>query len=199
VQVFIFDITKVNDSELHQKADFLSDTEKIRLSNMISVKRQKEFILGHFLLRRLLCEIFDIPMEKALVETLKTGALTLPLLPDVYASISHTIERLAIAVGNVPVGIDIEKMVPRDNFEALLGQIDSVGKAKHLMDLGMPMQEAFYRLWCQREAMYKLKSQKELFHPASYYKQHEKFMLCCACAEQTEIEWIIQDLKNYDV
>ena len=165
---------------------------------MISVKRKKEFVLGHFLLRRLICDIFNVPMEKALVETLETGALTLPLMDGVYASISHTMERLAIAIGNTPVGVDIEKMAERENFPALLNQIDSMDRAKELVAAGMSVQHAFYRLWCKREALYKLKSQTEVSTPFLYYRQYQDFMMCLACRDAADPEWIYKKAEEYD-
>lgn len=199
MKVFVFDITEVNDKMLEKASAVLSETEKKRFDNMISVKRRKEFVLGHFLLRRLLCDILNIPMEKALVETLQTGALSLPLLDGVYASISHTLGRLAIAIGNTPVGFDIEKMVERENFPALLNQIDAMGKAKELVAAGMSVQNAFYRLWCKREALYKLHSQTEVSTPFLYYRQYQDFMMCLACKEATDTEWIYKKAEEYDV
>ena len=199
MKVFVFDITKVNDNMLEKASSVLSETEKNRLDNMISVKRRKEFVLGHFLLRRLLCDVFNVPMEKAFVETLQTGALSLPLLDGVYASISHTLERLAIAIGNTPVGFDIEKIAERDNFPALLNQIDAMDKAKELVAAGMSVQNAFYRLWCKREALYKLKSQTEVSSPFLYYRQYQDFMMCLACRDATDAEWIYKKAEEYDV
>lgn len=199
MKVFVFDITKINDKMLDMASGVLSETEKNRLANMISIKRRKEFVLGHFLLRRLVCDIFNVPVEKAVVETLQTGALSLPLMENVYASISHSFERLAIAIGNTPVGFDIEKMAERENFPALLNQIDGMEKAKELVAAGMSVQNAFYRLWCKREALYKLKSQTEISAPFLYYKQYEDFMMCLACKDSVDVEWIFKNAEEYNV
>ena len=133
MKIFVFDITKTNDKMLEMASGVLSETEKNRLANMISIKRRKEFVLGHFLLRRLVCDIFDVPVKKVVVETLQTGALSLPLMENVYASISHSFERLVVAIGSTPVGVDVEKIAERENFPALLNQIDGMEKAKELL------------------------------------------------------------------
>ena len=199
MKIFVFDITKTNDKMLEMASGVLSETEKNRLANMISIKRRKEFVLGHFLLRRLVCDIFDVPVKKVVVETLQTGALSLPLMENVYASISHSFERLVVAIGSTPVGVDVEKMAERENFPALLNQIDGMEKAKELVSAGMSVQNAFYRLWCKREALYKLKSQTEIRTPFLYYRQYEDFMMCLACKDAVEPEWIFKDTEEYDV
>ena len=197
--VFVFDITNIFESDLQNAIDVLSETEKYRLENMISVKRRKEFILGHFLLRKVLCHFFNVDIEKARIESLQTGALHLPNMQGVFASISHTAEKLAIAIGKTPVGIDIEKMSPRDNFPGLLNQIDSMDVAKELVASGMSVQNAFYHLWCKKEALYKLNSQTTAQIPFLFYHRYKDFMMCVACKEEEPIEWIVKEIGDFNV
>ena len=199
MQVFVFDMSDTSCDLLEKAKAFLSETEKQRLANMISVKRQKEFVCGHFLLRQLLCELFHQSLEDIDVQSMPTGALFLPKMPNIFVSLSHSNDKLAVAIGNCPVGVDIEKMLAKDNFPALINQIDSMDKAQELIAAGMSVQHTFYHLWCKREAVYKLKSQAQIALPYLYYNRIEDFMLCVATENQTNVEWILKQVKDYNV
>ena len=73
MQVFICDISNVSDALLEKAATFLSASEKERLNNMISVKRQREFIAGHYLLRRLLSQSFKSQLNKSKLNLCNRG------------------------------------------------------------------------------------------------------------------------------
>ena len=197
MQVFIFDVSNISVEQAKQYLDVLSVTEKGRFDSMISLKRQKEFVLGHVWLRRLLCDLFNADISQACVETMPTGALSLPYMPNTYASISHTEERLAIAIGDAPLGLDIEYISDQHNFPALLNQIDAVEKAKELIASGMSVQDAFYHLWCRREALYKLNSFVQTAEPFLYDHKSENYMLCLACQKAVEIDWIMKKGTDY--
>ena len=153
MKVFICDISNVSDACLEKAVSFLSETEKERLNNMISIKRKKEFIAGHYLLRRLLSQCNNVPIEQVQIQTLQSGALVLPNETFGYISLSHSFDFVAIAVSSVPVGLDMEKMRPKNNFNEILEQIDAVVEAKDLMSQGFPLQESFFRLWTKKEAV----------------------------------------------
>ncbi len=189
MHIFIFDLTAVSDDKLIQAAQVLSASEKKRLDNMISVKRRKEFVLGHFILRHLLANHFAKPIEQIQVQSLETGALFLPDFPNLYTSISHSFGHLAIAFAYHPLGVDMEKITQRDNFEALLYQIDSFDQAQELMNTGFSLCDAFYHLWTRREATYKLQSQSETKHPVFHYHTYQDFILCAAGKDTFSPVW----------
>ena len=192
MDIFVYDISEVSDEYLKQAMRFLSDTEKKRLDNMISVKRRREFIVGHFLLRQVLSKITGKPLIENDIEVLKSGAL-MPVDQSVgYVSLSHSFEKVAIAVAPVPVGIDVEKIRSKDNYNAILEQIDSVKQAQELMREGCSLKEAFFRLWTRREALYKMLSvcQNDVSKtPSVYYRTQDEFMFCVASTEKQGVQW----------
>ena len=177
----------------------MSFSEKERLQSMISVKRQREFIAGQYLLRMVLSRHYDRPIEILDVQTLQSGALSLPDRSLGYVSLSHSFEHVAIALGTEPLGLDMEKMRPKNNFNEILEQIDSVKAAGELMKQGFSLQESFFRLWTKREAVYKLNSlvdvsDKEQIH-LSYHKNND-FMLCVAAIKEQKVSWEKVNFEN---
>ena len=192
MKVFICDISKVSDASLDKAVVFLSASEKERLSNMISVKRQREFIAGHYLLRRLLSRYYNKPIEQIEIQTLQSGALKPADAELGFVSLSHSFDYVAIALCEFPVGLDMEKMRSKDNFNEILEQIDSVKPARDLIKQGYSAEESFFRLWTKREALYKLNSvfavsdKTEVF---SYFHKNADFMLCVASPEAQSVVW----------
>ncbi|OWY28766.1 4'-phosphopantetheinyl transferase family protein [Herbaspirillum robiniae] len=147
----------------------LSDGERARLQRFLKPQRAREFLLGRLLLRHALVQSLDCRMADIAV-TERPGAsphvevkgrpangVALPGF-----SISHSRGWLACAVGEVfPLGVDIEAPAPQRDLRALAGLAfspresawlagqEATGQAGH--------EEAFYRLWCAKEALYKFR------------------------------------------
>ncbi len=193
MKVFISDISKLSDESLPQAVDYLSQTERQRLDDMISVKRRREFVFGHFLLRRVLSQASDQPLDKIDIQTLPSGALVLGDENLGYVSLSHSNGQVAIAHCANPVGLDMEWIRAKDNYNEILEQIDSVKAAQELMSQGVSLKEAFFRLWTKREAYYKLSSVCDAVTRDSAffdYYQLGDFMFCVASSSPQQIEWV---------
>ena len=133
-----------------------------------------------------------MPIEQVQIQTLQSGALVLPNETFGYISLSHSFDFVAIAVSSVPVGLDMEKMRPKNNFNEILEQIDAVVEAKDLMSQGFPLQESFFRLWTKKEAVYKLNSvMSALDRENIFYSYHQSadFMLCVATPKLKDVVW----------
>ena len=190
MHVFVTDFSSVSPPELAKWPTCFSSSEQGRLENMLSPKRQKEFITGHFLARCALATYLKCAPTQIVLETLQSGAVIVADHPDVYLSLSHSNNALALAVARQPVGLDIEWIRPKENFEELLGQIDSLPQAHWLMQKGCTLGQAFYMLWTKREAKYKLQTMvQELVNPVFYYRKQGHFQLCLACQFEEPIHW----------
>ena len=199
MKVFISDISEISQEQLKQAADFLSDTEKKRLDNMISFKRQREFFCGHFLVRKVLSQELKKPLKEVEINVLNSGALVLADSSFGYISLSHSHEQVAIAFCANPVGIDMEWIQQKDNYNAILEQIDAVKDAGQLIGQGYSLQETFFRLWTRREAYYKMSSvceQSALDKSFFYYLNQDNFMFCICSTAPQQVEWNF--LKSID-
>lgn len=190
MHVFVTDFSSVSPSEFAKWKTFLSSSEKKRLENMLSPKRQKEFITGHFLARCALATYLKCPPTQIVLKALQSGAVVVQNYPDVYLSLSHSNNMLALAMASQPVGLDIEWIRHKDNFEELLGQIDSLAQAHWLIQKGYTLEQAFYMLWTKREAKYKLQTMlNELVNPVFDYRTYGHFQLCLACQFEEPVHW----------
>ena len=192
MKVFVKDISQISSEQLDQAAAFLSDVEKRRLDNMISVKRQREFIYGHFLLRKILGNELQKPLNEIEINVLNSGALILSDSSLGYISLSHSHEQVAIAFCPDPVGIDMEWMQDKDNYNAILEQIDAVKDAGQLIAQGYSLQDTFFRLWTRREAYYKMSSvceQSSLEKSFFYYLKQDNFMFCVSSTKPQQVDW----------
>mgnify|MGYP004572692323 FL=1 len=198
MKVYVYDISAVTDQRLKQDALILSDDEIARLDNMISLKRRKEFIASHYLVRKILSAQAKKNISDIELNVLKSGAL-IPTDPALgFISISHSFDFVAIAHANAPVGLDMEKMRDKDNFNAILEQIDSVKDAAEMIKSGLTLKQAFYRLWTRREAFYKLASVDKnatLDNTYFYYHQSNNFMFCTACTTPKTI--VFENIEKY--
>lgn len=80
---------------------------------------------------------------------------SIPSLPDGwFLSLSHSKGHITLALHNTPVGVDIEHRRQRANLPQLAEMICSPMELQHL-DIASDCGE-FYRLWCRKEAWYKL-------------------------------------------
>ena len=199
MKVFICDVSNLSDAYLNKAICFLSPSEKERLNNMISVKRRREFIAGHYLIRLFLSRYYNKPIEQIEIQTLQSGALKIADERFGYVSLSHSFEHIAIALASNPVGLDMEKMRDKNNFNEILEQIDAVKAAGELIKQGCSLPESFFRLWTKREAVYKLASvlpnlNKEKVN-YSFYKDTD-FMLCAATLENEDVVWENVEIEN---
>ncbi|MDR3126713.1 MAG: hypothetical protein LBT92_03725 [Rickettsiales bacterium] len=137
MQVFTADIEKL---DMARCLALLDDAEKARAASMASEKRRTEFIAGHGFVKEKLGTILGTDPKEA-----KIG-------PDGFmgknTSISHSGGRVAAAISDMPVGIDIERMQDRD-----IARISARLKFENCRTA-----DEFYRLWTMREAEYKLRS-----------------------------------------
>ena len=138
---------------------WLGEDERTRLGAMRSEPRRNQFLAGHWLLRRLACEVLGGEPAQWLVSAGPDGVPGLQsaaydsgrIIP---ASISHSGDRVAAAIAPFPVGIDLEcQSRPRD-LQALAEMAFSPTECAEL--IGLPESErasTFYLYWTLKEAV----------------------------------------------
>ncbi|MCL2167716.1 MAG: 4'-phosphopantetheinyl transferase superfamily protein [Lentimicrobiaceae bacterium] len=84
----------------------------------------------------------------------KTGQ---PQLSEHYISFSHTKNYVAVALANIPIGIDIEEITPR-----ILPLYTRFMSKQEIAGCDISNLKNFYYYWCAKEAMYKWFTKKNL-------------------------------------
>lgn len=77
-----------------------------------------------------------------------------PLHPGIHFNISHSGGLLCLAFHHAPVGVDIERIRPRRNLEALAERIMCPEQLEAFRSRGCPEGE-FFSCWCAAEALVK--------------------------------------------
>ncbi len=117
---------------------------------------QKAFIARRAILRVLLSKYLSVsPFEiKFGPWKNKKPGIIQPRINPIYFNISHSSDRLLLAIGQSEVGIDIEKNDQQFDFGEVVSHSFSSDECDHIHTHEQPG-KLFYRLWTRKEALIK--------------------------------------------
>lgn len=146
---------------------WLSASERRRYAAFQRPQRQRQFLLGRSLLRRMLSQRFGAPVECwQLTERVgQAPRLDSATASPISFSIAHSQEYVACLLGSATsVGCDIEYLGRARDFLAIADSYFTQDEARQIADAPEPQRAAlFYRRWAQREATYKAASSQQSF------------------------------------
>jgi len=98
-----------------------------------------------------------------------------PLIKNHHISFSHTKNSVAVALANMPVGIDIEELSPR-----ILPLYPRFMSKEEIAGCNINNLQELYYYWCAKEAMYKWYAAKNLdfIEDLQVYKNENKGVIC---------------------
>ena len=82
-------------------------TERSRLARIERPLRREQFVVGHWMLRRVLA---DAEHRDAAIAVDAEGRVCLSAKVPLFASIAHSANAVAVMVAGVPVGVDLESV-----------------------------------------------------------------------------------------
>ena len=123
-------------------------TQALRYSHELG---RRQCVASYLLLMKALKEEYGIE-EKPLFQYLEGGKPTIKDHPNIHFNISHCKTAVAVAIGNKPVGIDIETIRPFK--EALARHVLSDIEYETVVHAERPDIE-FIKLWTRKEALLK--------------------------------------------
>lgn len=138
--------------------NWLSEAERVRYHSINSASRQKQYLAGHYSIRRIACSMFqcstsnwDYHQAASNIRFLRSASPE--DWPDLHVSISHSGKWLAAAVSLSPIGIDIEGYGKSRNWLAIARHIFSEGEIAHLeaCESG-ELEQYFYLYWTMKES-----------------------------------------------
>jgi 4'-phosphopantetheinyl transferase len=138
---------------------WMNDDERQRLATITSEQRRKQFLAGHWLLRRLVAEVHgDEPGQWSLSTDLggapRMRSKSRPGAPEICASLSHSGDWLAAAIAPFPIGIDLEHPAGQRDLLALADAAFSPQERAQLRELPDPERAAeFYLYWTIKESV----------------------------------------------
>lgn len=134
-------------------ADALAPDELERLARTRHPQAREHFRRGRLTARSLLAMTLGChPREVAITAT----ADGKPEVAGAYFNVSHTAGLVAVAVGPVPVGIDVEAADPRRDVAGLVHRFFAAEEREQFATLPEPLRmPAFLRGWTCKEALLK--------------------------------------------
>jgi 4'-phosphopantetheinyl transferase len=164
--IWLLDANALSDADCVRLLACLSEPELLRYRRFLRPLRQREFLLGRIVLRFAVAQLAGIGFGAVEIIEREGGAPQLqlppacPLIP--YFSLSHSRGWVACATSaGTPLGIDIEALDAGRDVDALARSAFSAAESDWLFkrpEADRP--EAFYALWSDREALYKLMSNR---------------------------------------
>lgn len=135
--------------------DLLSQDERARAETFTRDEARRRFIVGRGRLRQHLAENLGVAPEEI---GFRYGPAGKPEVIDhstTHFNLAHSGELAVLAIGGVPVGIDLERRRPMKNAQGLAErwfhpvEVERIAAAKDSLD-------EFFRTWTMKEAALKL-------------------------------------------
>lgn len=161
VTVWLVDGRTLSAQELARHFDWLNVDEVARYQKFVRPERQRQFLTGRILLRLALAELLQIDPESiGLTERAGNAPVLMLAAPVPGFSLSHSGSWVACATSdNMMLGLDIEVLDNSRDHVALSEHAFDLAEQKWIKSLpAIERAAAFYLLWSQKEASYKLRS-----------------------------------------
>ena len=121
-----------------------------------SNKRRREYLHSRLLICTALSQHYQRPGNSWIIEEHDNAAPIIHNLPTVgHISLSHSHDLICFTLSPLKVGVDIERVQPRQNLKAMAELFMNSSELKQLPTPETQQQLYFYRLWCAKEALYK--------------------------------------------
>lgn len=143
----------VNTDQLKELMNYISKERLVRVHKYYFEKDKIRCIIGEILLRFILKKHYGIENSEIKFQYSQYGKPYLELYENIYFNLSHSGDWVVCAVGNVPIGVDIEKK--EENFP----QIYKFFSKKEILQLHQTAKDnqadLFYRIWTLKESFVK--------------------------------------------
>ena len=150
---------KVTAEDAHYQAYWrvLDEAEQTHAGKIKNALLHKRYVELHGRLRNLLAKILNQSPEKIRIKKAEHGKPYLADYPELAFNLSHTADRLMIAVGrDCQLGVDIEICKPRVNLSGLVNKCFAEEEIAYWTQLPETQKnQAFYRYWTRKEAFVK--------------------------------------------
>ncbi|WP_458766130.1 4'-phosphopantetheinyl transferase family protein [Cupriavidus basilensis] len=139
---------------------WLGADEARRLDALRAGQRAAQFVAGRWIARQLLAQAYGGGWQDWTLSAAPDGPPLAIGPASAFLSLSHSGDHVACAVGLEPLGLDIERVLPRKGLDALVLAVSNDAERAALPALrpgGDPaaQREAFFQLWTLKEAWLK--------------------------------------------
>ncbi len=132
----------------------LDDTELKRAQNYHFKKDSNSFIIRRALLKILLAEFRGLRVDQITIAIHHNKKPYLSSHPSLFFNVSHTTEYALIAIGEIPIGIDIEKVNRdydySDTIKYVFNKTD-----RNILAKASDQKRTYFSFWTRKEAIVK--------------------------------------------
>lgn len=133
----------------------LSISEYRRFKAIQSPSKQRQYLVSRWLIRHALSQAYNQAMEFWNIEEISGKFPIIHNLPeDTFLSLSHSHDRIAFAISDATIGVDIEKKIPRNNI-AEMAELFMSPEELEVFNHHVNRALYFYQTWCIKEAYFK--------------------------------------------
>ena len=138
----------------------LTVQEQKRFEQMKSDDRRRQFVASRAFVRSTLAELggdyAGLYLQSGAQSAPQLWSLTNSRPSDVHLSLSHSDQWVAIALGACRLGVDIQQLAPRRQFERLIETICHATEVKQISQMSTDRALVFFhQLWAMKEAWFK--------------------------------------------
>lgn len=135
---------------------YLSQDEKQKVRAYKRTSDRNRFVLGRLLLRLELAAVLNVSLDTIV---LRKDAYGKPYIQDhpVHFNLSHSAGRVFLGVSTTaPIGVDIEQIQDISDMNDIVSEYFHPEEKTFLLSFsGVALREAFYKIWCRKEAFSK--------------------------------------------
>lgn len=150
---------KVTAEDAHYQAYWrvLDEAEQTQAQQFKNALHHKRYVEVHGQLRNLLAQMLNQSPEKLSIKKAEHGKPYLADYPELAFNLSHSADRLMIAVGwNCQLGVDMEICKQRINLSGLANKCFAEEELAYWTQLPETQKnQVFYRFWTRKEAFVK--------------------------------------------
>ncbi|MCY7360184.1 MAG: 4'-phosphopantetheinyl transferase superfamily protein [Rudanella sp.] len=148
--------TKIIDNEsiINNYHSLLQPREQQRAARFRQTADRNRYILGRGLFRVMAGQITGKAPQSVSIVAVPTGKPILRENPNWHFSVSHTGDWVLLAVGQTPLGVDIEFVNPRFIIDDLIPSVLSAAEQRVLIE-STDSHLFFYECWTRKEALVK--------------------------------------------
>jgi len=151
----------VEDAHYQAYWGILDEAEQAQAGKFKNKLLHKRYVESHGRLRNLLAQTLNQPPQKIRIRIAKHGKPYLADYPELAFNLSHTADRLVIAMSwNCQLGVDIEIYKKRINLSGLVDKCFAKEEAVYWTQLPeAEKNHTFYHFWTRKEAFVKATGQ----------------------------------------
>ena len=184
-------------------AEWLNAEETDRMHRYQSLCQREHFVLGRILLKLILSNYVDCAPSEFSFNTDKHGKLFLSNQSSLFFNLSHSHERLVVAVSRFrDLGVDIELIDEKRATIKIAKRYFSSSEFQDLYNLPRSLRvKRFYELWTLKESVlkaYGVGLSEHLSKIKFSFPTPDKLGMCFVPANRDSTEWQSWQIKTFE-